>query len=58
MNIKLKGVYGTSRQVEEHNRGRTYDIGIITGQVQLTENGLTIMLTDKSLAEKIKGCLK
>lgn len=58
MEIRLKGLYGTSRKVDPDNRGRSYEIGFIKAGVNLTEDGLTLTITDKKLAQQLSELLK
>jgi len=64
MKIRLKGLYSNQgvyakdktrkKGVPKDMEGRTYDIGFITAGVSLTEDGLTLTVTNKELAEKLK----
>ena len=66
MNIKLKGMYRNNQTIPIEKRGRSYYIGTIIGGVNLTEKGLTILISDKTFGEflknelslrKFKGCV-
>jgi len=54
MKIKFKGTYGTSHSLDKHKRGRSYDIGEIIAGVTLTDDGLTLFITNIELSKKLK----
>lgn len=53
MKIKLKGLHDNNRKTSEKLRGRSYEIGVITASVTLSDDGLTLVITDKNLAKKL-----
>ena len=58
MKIKLKGIHPHNRTIPEDDRGRCYDIGNITAQVRLSEEGLTLVITEHSYARFLHNDLK
>jgi hypothetical protein len=54
MKIRLKGMNRNRKDTPRYLRGRSYDIGTINAGVQLTDNGLILLINDKSLAEFLK----
>ena len=54
MNIRLIGLHPSNKTIPKEDRKRIYEIGIIKGDVRLTEKGLTIMITDNALAQSFK----
>lgn len=58
MRVKLKGLYSTSKDISAYDRGRSYFIGSIMASVQLTEDGLILLVTNRDLAKKLTELLK
>jgi hypothetical protein len=57
MQVRLLGQYGQKAGLPQELRGKTFSIGIITAGVSLTEDGLTLNITNQKLAEGIKELL-
>lgn len=57
MRIRLKGFYGIAKRVPKENRGRTYEIGYITAGVTLSEDGLTLHISNKKLAKGMEDLI-
>ena len=58
MKIKFKGQNPTSKGIPTNERGRTYLIGEIVAGVSLTDDGLTITITNHGLANEFKKVIK
>ena len=55
MKVRIKGMYAKNRTIPEESRGRTYDITTLKCGVNLSEDGLTILLSDTRLSKSLKG---
>lgn len=58
MKVKIKGMYGRNRTIPEDLRGRTLDIVTLKCGVILSDDGLSLLISDTKLSKALKEYFK